>query len=365
MADEESAAAPIQVDDSEKAAEESPADAEVNHAAALTHRQELEAEMTKDKPKEMTSAVVGLELVDGQESVDNVIRGKSAYEMERAKSKAALEAKRVARAVHESTNATGVSLGGAIAPPTLNALSLKQWTNTKSKPGSKRFWSFFDFSHQGKLAKIWKTQKYRRALLDGCRQWVSEHGEFGGDWFRGQPLWQLTRLDTWDNYNYKVINDFITSNKEAAKEYFQDLMDFHEEHITVNDDPGDPDHQHAILVETKDRYQHRAMVMHYAELMSPAEGNLVAPDNMQKLLLKLGKTHQAIALKAAAELNFPGHDVEILTDSNGYKAPVIRDLCLIFDLHGYFQAATADGCFPPSEKGLQEGISKNWSRLLV
>jgi len=306
---------------------------------------------------------VVVEEVSGKEAVDNVIRGKSAYEMERARSAAALEGKRVAQAVESATHTP--SLGGAIAPPTLNALSLKQWSHTKTAPGSKRLWQYFDFSSPGKLTKIWKTVKYKRALLDGCRQWVSEHGEFGGDWFRGQPLWQLTRLDTWDNYSYTTIESFLSKKKKQANMYFKDLLSFNEDHDDSRGDADDPAHHHVLLVDSKERYQHRAMVMHYAELMSPAEGGVVAPDDMQKLLLKLGKTHQAIALKAAAELMFPGHDVDVITDSNGYKAPIVRDQCLVFDLHGYFGAATTGGVFPPTQKDLTESLSKNWARLLL
>jgi len=306
-----------------------------------------------------------VEEVSANEAVDNVIRAKSAYEVERSKSAAALEGKKVARAVEAATHTPAYHLGGAIAPPTLNALSLKQWSHTKSTPGSKRLWQYFDFSASGKLTKVWKTQKYKKACLEGCRQWLSEHGEFGGDWFRGQPLWQLTRLDTWDNYNYKTIETFLQKNKKQANMYFKDLLSFHEDHDDSRGVAEDPAHQRVLLVDSKERYQHRAMVLHYAELMSPADAGVVAPDNMQKLLLKLGKTHQAIALKEAAELMFPGHAVEIITDSNGYKAPIIRDQCLIFDLHGYFGAATTGGVFPPSPKDLSESISKNWARLLL
>ena len=122
--------------------------------------------------------------------------------------------------------------------------------------------------------------KYKRALLDGCRQWVSEHGEFGGDWFRGQPLWQLTRLDTWDNYSYTTIESFLSKKKKQANMYFKDLLSFNEDHDDSRGDADDPAHHHVLLVDSKERYQHRAMVMHYAELMSPAEGGVVAPDDM-------------------------------------------------------------------------------------
>ena len=60
-----------------------------------------------------------------------------------------------------------------------------------------------------------------------------------------------------------------------------------------------------------------------------------------------------------------GHDVEIITDSNGYKAPIIRDQCLVFDMHGYFEAATTGGVFPPSQKDLAESLSRVWGRLLL
>ena len=93
-----------------------------------------------------------MEEVNGKEAVENVIRGKSAYEMERAKSAAALEGKKVARAVAAATETP--SLGGAIAPPTLNALSLKQWSHTKSNPGSKRLWSVTEKGQALQLALL-------------------------------------------------------------------------------------------------------------------------------------------------------------------------------------------------------------------
>jgi hypothetical protein len=56
--------------------------------------------------------------------------------------------------------------------------------------------------------------------VEGVKAWVSEHGNFGQDWFRGRPIWQLTRLDTFDNYNYHTVATFIAKNKKAANLYF-------------------------------------------------------------------------------------------------------------------------------------------------
>ena len=99
--------------------------------------------------------------------------------------------------------------------------------------------------------------------------------------------------------------------------------------------------------------------------MSPMDSKSSAPKEITNQVLKLGKTHQAAAMKEAAALLYPGHNIELITDANGYKAPIIRDLCIVFDVHGYMQAGVEAGGWPPTELALTESLSKTWPRLML
>lgn len=185
-------------------------------------------------------------------------------------------------------------------------------------------WAYYDFDkHWEEFYAVWSSDAVQSVLVEDMAEWCRSEAYYTADgsrptWCKGEPLWQLSRTDYWDN-KFLVESQRIDEETNGPRryKYFADAM-----RRAANIEYGDEDEMHkAYYTIVLERIQ---------KSMEPKPGTL------ESLVLFMGRNYIHEALLTTASLLFGEENVSEEENSEEGLFVVVDDQRLVFDLLGYY-----------------------------
>lgn len=250
----------------------------------------------------------------------------------------------------------------------------------KSKKGSRHSsnstdidFKFYSFAENwSEFAKVWVSEEVQDCVDVMVERWISCNARLHDDWCKGQPLWQLTRVDVMPHYSCDRVMEWMLNHPSIASHYLN-------EHDLCN--PLIDEEFEGFLDEVENPFRQQVLAVHKYELRIPALKASEVPHNPRRrssggvnvndaaavaqwleneksgcsnheaakdlkpidVLLRIGKSYSAEVFKTVADQLFPNATNYIVPDTAGSSAVVVdqgKNYYIIFDLFGYASACS-------------------------